>query len=213
MLAPPGGAVDGKTLRGSKNAEGKRVHLLSAVDHAAEVTLAQRNVGPKANETGEFKGMLAWTDLAGAVVAFDALPHGQSPSGLPRRCERRALPGDSKAQPEAPVPPAQELALERGRAGPARSRSAGSTQPPAGCPFPARSPPSSSIAAARPKASSSPARPSTPSPRSKPTRPAPPRSPTWFANTGRSRTGHTWSGTLHPPRASPGCALKTHPAP
>ncbi|MFG3339761.1 ISAs1 family transposase [Glycomyces sp. NPDC048151] len=66
-------AVDGKTLRGSKNAEGNRVHLLSAVDHAAAVTLAQRNVGPKTNETGEFKGLLAWTDLAGAVVTFDAL--------------------------------------------------------------------------------------------------------------------------------------------
>jgi predicted transposase YbfD/YdcC len=61
------------TLRGSKNAEGKRVHLLSAVDHAAAVTLAQRNVGAKTNETGEFKGLLAWMDLAGAVVTFDAL--------------------------------------------------------------------------------------------------------------------------------------------
>jgi hypothetical protein len=52
-------AVDGKTLRGSKNAEGQRVHLLSAVDHDQAVTLAQRNVGPKTNETGEFKGLLA----------------------------------------------------------------------------------------------------------------------------------------------------------
>ncbi|MCC3762652.1 transposase family protein [Glycomyces sp. TRM65418] len=33
-------AVDGKTLRGSKSTEGKRVHLLSAVDHAAAVCLA-----------------------------------------------------------------------------------------------------------------------------------------------------------------------------
>lgn len=66
-------AVDGKTLRGSTNAEGKRVHLLSAVDHDQAVTIAQRNVGSKTNETGEFKGLLAWIDLAGAVVTFDAL--------------------------------------------------------------------------------------------------------------------------------------------
>lgn len=66
-------AVDGKTLRGSKNAEGKRVHLLSAVDHDAAITLAQRNVGSKTNETGEFKGLLAWMDLADTVVTFDAL--------------------------------------------------------------------------------------------------------------------------------------------
>lgn len=65
--------VDGKTLRGSKNAEGKRVHLLSAVDHADAVTLAQRNAGSKTNETGEFKGLLAWMDLLGAVITFDAM--------------------------------------------------------------------------------------------------------------------------------------------
>jgi predicted transposase YbfD/YdcC len=66
-------AIDGKTLRGSKNAEGRRVHLLSAVDHGAAVTLAQRNVGVKTNETGEFKSLLAWMPLAGTVVTFDAL--------------------------------------------------------------------------------------------------------------------------------------------
>lgn len=61
-VGPRAVAVDGKTLRGSKNAEGKRVHLLSAVDHAAAVTLAQRNVGSKTNETGEFKACSpGWT--------------------------------------------------------------------------------------------------------------------------------------------------------
>lgn len=75
-------AVDGKTLRGSKNGEGKRVHLLSAVDHTAAVCLTQRNVGSKTNETGEFIPLLAWTDLEGTVVTFDAMhtvktrPHG-----------------------------------------------------------------------------------------------------------------------------------------
>lgn len=66
-------AVDGKTLRGSKNRERKRVHLLSAVDHDQAITLAQRNVGVKTNETGEFKSLLAWMDLVGVVVTFDAL--------------------------------------------------------------------------------------------------------------------------------------------
>ena len=66
-------AVDGKTLRGSKDAEGRRVHLLSAVDHAQSHTLAQRDVGAKTNETGEFRQLLAWLDLEGKVVTFDAL--------------------------------------------------------------------------------------------------------------------------------------------
>lgn len=71
--ALPAIAVDGKTLRGSKTSEGKRAHLLSAVDHDAAVTLAQRNVGAKTNETGEFKSLLAWLDLEGTVITFDAL--------------------------------------------------------------------------------------------------------------------------------------------
>ncbi|MEV3936760.1 transposase family protein [Glycomyces sp. NPDC049804] len=62
--------VDGKTLRGSKNDEGKRVHLLSVVDHDRSVTLAQRNVGAKTNETGEFVPLLAWMDLEGAVITW-----------------------------------------------------------------------------------------------------------------------------------------------
>ncbi len=66
-------AVDGKTLRGSKDADGHRVHLLSAIDHAQSHTLAQRDVGAKTNETGECCRLLAWLDLEGKVVTFDAL--------------------------------------------------------------------------------------------------------------------------------------------
>jgi predicted transposase YbfD/YdcC len=67
-------AVDGKSLRGSKTAGGgKRVHLLSAVDHGQAVTLAHRHVDSKTNETGEFENLLAWLGLTGVVVTFDAL--------------------------------------------------------------------------------------------------------------------------------------------
>lgn len=66
-------AVDGKSLRGSRDANGRRVHLLSAVDHDQAVTLAQRDVDRKTNETGEFKALLAWLDLTDTVVTFDAL--------------------------------------------------------------------------------------------------------------------------------------------
>jgi predicted transposase YbfD/YdcC len=51
----------------------KRVHLLSAVRHGSALTLAQREVSTKTNETGEFCNLLAWLDLAGAVMTFDAL--------------------------------------------------------------------------------------------------------------------------------------------
>ena len=66
-------AVDGKSLRGSRNANGRRVHLLSAVDHDQAVTLAQRDADRKTDETGECKALPAWLDPTDTVVAFDAL--------------------------------------------------------------------------------------------------------------------------------------------
>ncbi|MFJ5531276.1 transposase [Streptomyces sp. NPDC093261] len=48
-------------------------HLLSAVTHAPTVTLAQREVGAKTNETAAFRPLLEPLDLTGTVVTFDAL--------------------------------------------------------------------------------------------------------------------------------------------
>jgi predicted transposase YbfD/YdcC len=69
----PAIAVDGKALSGSAHRTQRHRHLLSAVTHAPTVTLAQREVGAKTNETAAFRPLLQPLDLAGTVVTFDAL--------------------------------------------------------------------------------------------------------------------------------------------
>jgi predicted transposase YbfD/YdcC len=67
-------AVDGKTLRGAARANGRRIHLLSAVDHATAAVLAQVDVGEKTNEITCFGPLLdTIADLSGTVVTADAL--------------------------------------------------------------------------------------------------------------------------------------------
>jgi predicted transposase YbfD/YdcC len=67
-------AVDGKTLRGAARAGGRRIHLLSAVDHATASVLAQVDVGEKTNEITCFQPLLdTVADLTGTVVTADAL--------------------------------------------------------------------------------------------------------------------------------------------
>jgi len=64
-------AVDGKTSRGARRADGTRVHLLGAAEHGGRL-LDHLEVGVKHNETSHFSGLLEPLDLAGAVVTFDA---------------------------------------------------------------------------------------------------------------------------------------------
>jgi hypothetical protein len=66
-------AVDGKTLRGAVDADGRRVHLLAALDQQQGTVLAQRWVGGKGNEITGFQPLLDEVDLAGRVVTADAL--------------------------------------------------------------------------------------------------------------------------------------------
>jgi predicted transposase YbfD/YdcC len=66
-------AVDGKALSGSAHRQQRHRHLLSAVAHTPVVTLAQREVGAKTNETAAFRPLLEPLDLTGAVVTFDDL--------------------------------------------------------------------------------------------------------------------------------------------
>ncbi|MGY9066878.1 hypothetical protein [Streptomyces sp. CAS3] len=66
-------AADGKALSGSAHRQQRRRHLLFAVTHAPTVTLAQREVGAKTNETAAFRPLLEPIDLAGTLVTFDAL--------------------------------------------------------------------------------------------------------------------------------------------
>jgi predicted transposase YbfD/YdcC len=65
-------AVDGKTSRGARRADGTRVHLLGAAEHGGHL-LDHLEVGVKHNETSHFTELLGPADLAGAVVTFDAL--------------------------------------------------------------------------------------------------------------------------------------------
>ncbi|MFG2175512.1 ISAs1 family transposase [Streptomyces niveus] len=68
-------AVDGKTVRGARRADGTQVHLLAAMTDAGLVT-AQREVDGKTNEITVFRPMLADLELTDTVVTFDAL-HSQ----------------------------------------------------------------------------------------------------------------------------------------
>ena len=66
-------AVDGKTLRGSRQGDAPGQHLLAAFDQQHHVVLAQRGVDAKTNEIPDLKALLGGVDLAGAVVTAAAL--------------------------------------------------------------------------------------------------------------------------------------------
>jgi len=72
-LKGKGVALDGKTLRGSRDGDKKGVQLLSAVVHGSAVVVAQTRVSDKTNEIPRVKPLLAQLDIAGAVVTADAL--------------------------------------------------------------------------------------------------------------------------------------------
>jgi len=76
VLKGVGVAIDGKTLRGSRDGENKAVHLLSAVVHGSGVVVAQRRVPDKTNEITNVEPLLSEVDLRGAVVTADAM-HAQ----------------------------------------------------------------------------------------------------------------------------------------
>ena len=65
-------AVDGKTSRGARRADGTRVHLPGVAEHGGRL-LDHLEVDVKHNETSHFTELLGPVDLAGAVVTFDAL--------------------------------------------------------------------------------------------------------------------------------------------
>jgi predicted transposase YbfD/YdcC len=66
-------AVDGKSLRGAARAHGRKIHLLSAVDHTTSVVLGQVDVEEKTNEIPCFQPLLDGIDLTDTVVTSDAL--------------------------------------------------------------------------------------------------------------------------------------------
>src|ERR1019366_8531652 len=111
-------AVDGKTCRGARRADGTRVHLLDTAEHGGPL-LDNLEVGVKHNETSHFTELLDPLDLAGAVVTFDAL-HTV-------RANLDWLAGEKKAQYIAVVKQNQPMLHTRVKALPLRQVPAGST--------------------------------------------------------------------------------------
>jgi predicted transposase YbfD/YdcC len=71
-------AVDGKTLRGARLGDGRQVHLLSALDTATGIVIAQVTVDTKSNEITSFVPLLDAVEtvlgtLAGVLFIADAL--------------------------------------------------------------------------------------------------------------------------------------------
>jgi predicted transposase YbfD/YdcC len=65
-------AVDGKTSRGARRADGTRVHLLGVVEHGGNL-LDHLAIDAKHNETSHFTELLEPMDLRSVAVTFDAL--------------------------------------------------------------------------------------------------------------------------------------------
>lgn len=66
-------AIDGKTVRGSRDGDHKAVHLLSAVVHGEGLVVAQTRVPGKTNEIKCVEPLFENLDIAGTVVTADAL--------------------------------------------------------------------------------------------------------------------------------------------
>ncbi len=67
-------AIDGKTVRGAKNKDGKAPHLVAALAHGIGAVLGQVAVDEKSNEIPAVRDLLkAFADLASAVVTIDAM--------------------------------------------------------------------------------------------------------------------------------------------
>ena len=67
-------AIDGKALRGTRQADGKAiVHLVSAWASANNLVLAQRKVEDKSNEITAIPKLLQALELSGTVVTIDAM--------------------------------------------------------------------------------------------------------------------------------------------
>lgn len=69
-------AVDGKTVKGSRRADGRPVHLVGAVSPDSSRLVAQRPVDEKSNEITALRPMLEAVPLDGVVVTADAM-HAQ----------------------------------------------------------------------------------------------------------------------------------------
>jgi len=73
VLAGEQVALDGKTLRGSRQTDGSALHLMSAFATQARLVLCQQAVADKGNEITAIPALLDQLQLDGAVVSIDAI--------------------------------------------------------------------------------------------------------------------------------------------
>jgi len=66
-------ALNGKSLRGARDADGHLTHLLAALCQHTGTVLGQMTVGAKTNEIPVLTKLLDTMDIAGAVITADAL--------------------------------------------------------------------------------------------------------------------------------------------
>jgi hypothetical protein len=66
-------AIDGKSARGARRADGRAVHLLAAFDQASGIVLGQTVVDGKTNEINAFAPLLDRIDITGTIIIADAL--------------------------------------------------------------------------------------------------------------------------------------------
>ncbi len=212
-------AVDGKTLRGSRDGGTPGRHLLAAVDQQHAVVLAQRAVDVKTNEIGELKALLGGVNLTGAVVTADAL-HTQRDTAawlvergahyfLVAKANQPGLATQLAALPWTKIRTrAHSIDQAHGRV---ETRVVKATEIRAGIGFPhavqALQITRRRALAGRPRRP----KPSTRSPACRPIRPAPPCSPTSPAATGRSRTDCTGYAMSPTTRTATAPAPATHP--
>jgi predicted transposase YbfD/YdcC len=119
-------AIDGKTVRGARNKDGKAPHLVAALAHGIGAVLGQVAVAAKSNEIPAVRDLLkAFADLAGAVITIDALhtQHDTATAILARHADyvmtvkgnMPTLYKQLKKLPWAAVPAASSVSTDHGR--------------------------------------------------------------------------------------------------
>jgi hypothetical protein len=66
-------AIDGKTLKGARNENGKPVHLLAAVIQNAGAVISQKKVSEKSNEITAAQPLLENLNVEGKIITADAM--------------------------------------------------------------------------------------------------------------------------------------------
>jgi predicted transposase YbfD/YdcC len=118
-------AIDGKTVRGAKNKDGKAPHLVAALAHGIGAVLGQVAVDEKSNEIPAVRELLkAFADVAGAVFTIDAM-HTQTDTAkviLARRADYVTVKANMptlytqlKKLPWSAIPAVSSVGTDHGR--------------------------------------------------------------------------------------------------